>query len=172
LTKPSSQANSLVHLAYLITIAVKGIDGAIETVLGLVIWISGADRFNAFLLKFAAPELAAGPPPTGWTEFLRDAASQLMDSSVPFIVIYLLAHGILKVVLALVLLTGGGRWVYPVATIILTGFIGFMSFHLAEQWSNWVLAFAIFDLATLLLVLNEWRNEKTQHLRHEAPIHF
>jgi uncharacterized membrane protein len=87
-------------------------------------------------------------------------------------VIYLLAHGILKVVLALVLLTGGGRWVYPVATIILTGFIGFMSFHLAEQWSNWVLAFAIFDLATLLLVLNEWRNEKTQHLRHEAPIHF
>jgi uncharacterized membrane protein len=95
-----------------------------------------------------------------------------MDSSVSFIVFYLLAHGILKVVLALVLLTGGGRWVYPVATIILTGFIGFMSWHLAGHWSNWVLAFALFDLVTLLLVLNEWRNERTHHLRHEAPIHF
>jgi uncharacterized membrane protein len=168
LTKP----NSLVHLAYLVTIAIKGIDGAIETILGLVIWASGADRFYAFLLKFAAPELAAGPPPSGWAEFLHDAAAQLLHSSVPFVVIYLLAHGILKVVLALVLLTGGGRWVYPVATAILTGFIGFMSWHLAEQWSNWVLAFAIFDLATLLLVLNEWRNEKTHHLRHEAPIHL
>ena len=75
-------------------------------------------------------------------------------------------------VIALVLLTGGGRWVYPVATLILTGFIGFMSWHLAEQWSNWVLTFVLFDLFTLLLVLNEWRNEKTHHLRHRAPIHF
>jgi uncharacterized membrane protein len=95
-----------------------------------------------------------------------------MDSSVGFVVLYLLAHGVLKVVLALVLLTGGGRWVYPVATLILTGFIGFMSWHLAEQWSNWVLTFVLFDLFTLLLVLNEWRNEKTHHLRHQAPIHF
>jgi uncharacterized membrane protein len=165
------KATSLAHLAYLVTIAIKGIDGAIETIAGLVIWAGGPDRFNAFLLRFSAPELAQGPP-SGWAEFLRDAAAQLVDSSVAFVVIYLLAHGILKVVLALVLLTGGGRWVYPVATLILIGFIGFMSFHLAEQWSNWVLAFALFDLATLLLVLNEWRNEKAHHLRHEAPIHF
>jgi uncharacterized membrane protein len=171
-TEQVLKLKSLAHLAYLVTIAVKGIDGAIETILGLVIWVSGPDRFNAFLMRFTAPELVADPRPSGVTEFLRNAASQLMDSSVSFIVFYLLAHGILKVVLALVLLTGGGRWVYPVATLILTGFIGFMSFHLAEHWSNWVLAFAIFDFVTLLLVLNEWRNEKTQHLRHEAPIHF
>jgi uncharacterized membrane protein len=164
--------NSLFHLAYLVTIAVKGIDGAIETILGAVIWISGPDRFYGFLLRFTAPELVVDPAPSGLTEFLRGAASQLMDSSASFIVFYLLAHGILKVVLALVLLTGGGRWVYPVATIILTGFIGFMSFHLAEHWSNWVLAFAIFDFVTLLLVLNEWRNERAHHLRHKPPLHF
>jgi uncharacterized membrane protein len=164
--------NSLAHLAYLVIIAIKGIDGAIETILGLVIWASGADRFYAFLLRFSAPELVEGPPPSAWDAFLRDASAQLVDSSVAFIVVYLLAHGILKVVLALVLLTGGGRWVYPVATAILTGFIAFMAWHLAELWSNWVLAFAIFDLVTLLLVLNEWRNEKAHHLRHQPPIHF
>ena len=171
LSKPSSQVTSLAHLAYLITIAIKGIDGAIETVLGLLIWAGGADRFHTFLLGFTAPELMEAPS-GAFMQLLRSGAAQLMDSSVGFVVLYLLAHGVLKVVLALVLLTGGGRWVYPVATTILTGFIGFMSWHLAEQWSNWVLAFALFDLFTLLLVLNEWRNERTQHRRHEAPIHF
>jgi uncharacterized membrane protein len=164
--------NSLVHLAYLVTIAIKGIDGAIETILGLLIWITGPARFNAFLLRFTAPELVENPAPRGFTEFLHNAAAQLMNSSISFIVFYLLVHGILKVLLALVLLTGGGRWVYPVATFILTGFVGFMSFHLAERWSNWVLAFAIFDFVTLLLVLNEWRNERTLHLRHQPPLHF
>lgn len=162
--------NSFAHLAYLIIIAIKGIDGVVETILGLAIWSSGAARFHAFLLGFAAPELQEQPGAV--TQFLRDAAAQLMDSSVGFIVLYLLAHGVLKVVLALVLLTGGGRWVYPVASVILAGFLAFLSWHLAEQWSNWVLALALFDLVTLLLVLNEWRNEKTHHLRHEAPIHF
>ena len=163
--------NSIAHLAYLVTIAIKGIDGAIETILGLVIWVSGAARFHTFLLQYTAPELVEAPSGS-FTQLLRSGAAQLMDSSVGFVVLYLLAHGVLKVVLALVLLTGGGRWVYPVATLILTGFIGFMSWHLAEQWSNWVLTFVLFDLFTLLLVLNEWRNEKTHHLRHRAPIHF
>ena len=66
-------------------------------------------------------------------------------------------HGILKLALAAVLLRGGGRWVFPLGTAILTGFIGFMSYRLSEQWSDWVLGFALFDLLTLGLVLNEWR---------------
>lgn len=162
--------NPLFHLAYVVTIAIKGIDGAIETILGLIIWISGPVRFNFFLMTLAAPELTEHATESGFMQLLRNGASQLLGTSIDFVVIYLLMHGVLKLAMALVLLTGKGRWVYPVATVILLGFLGFMSWHLAEHWSNWVLAFALFDLLTLLLVLNEWRNEKTLHLRHKPVL--
>jgi uncharacterized membrane protein len=66
-------------------------------------------------------------------------------------------HGILKLGLAIVLLRGGGRGIFPVGTLILTAFIAFMSYRLSQQWSNWLLGFALFDALTLALVLNEWR---------------
>ncbi len=165
-----SKPNPLFHLAYVITIAIKGIDGAIETLLGSAILISGPVRFNTFLMTLAAPELTDPAGEHGFMRLLRDGAAQLVGTSVDFVVLYLLLHGLLKLALALVLLTGKGRWVYPVATVILTGFIAFMSWHLAEHWSNWVLVFALFDLVTLLLVLNEWRNEKTHHLKHQPVL--
>ena len=44
----------------------------------------------------------------------------------------------------------------PVGAVILVGFITFMSWRLSEQWSDWLLGFALFDVLTLALVLNEW----------------
>jgi len=165
-----AKPNPLFHLAYVVTIAVKGIDGAIETILGLAVLITGPLRFNSFLMTLAVFDMAEPATENGFMHLLRNGASQLLGTSIDFVVIYLLLHGLLKLGLALVLLTGRGRWVYPVATVILLGFLAFMSWHLAEHWSNWVLVFALFDLVTLLLVLNEWRNEKTHHLKHQPIV--
>jgi uncharacterized membrane protein len=150
------QQNKLAHFAYVVTIAIKGLDGGIETLLGLIIWISGPARWYAFLLHTSAPELLGEPGDHRFVEILRSGASNLLHSPVSFIVTYLVIHGVLKLALATVLLRGGGRWIYPVATVILLGFIGFMGWHLAEQFSRWLLGFALFDFFTLLLVLNEW----------------
>ena len=168
----TNKQNKLAHLAYVITIAVKGIDGGIETILGLTIWLSGPQRWYAFRLHFAAPELLEEPGNHHFIELVRSGANNLLHSSISFIVAYLLIHGLLKLALAVVLLRGGGRWIFPVATLILVSFIGFMSWHLVDHYSNWVLAFALFDLVTLLLVLNEWRHEKKQHLRHKPVLPF
>jgi uncharacterized membrane protein len=160
-----SRNNKFFHLAYIVTIAVKGIDGGIETLLGLIIWISGPSRWYAFLLHINAPELLEEPGNHRFIELVRSGASHLLNSPISFIVTYLLIHGLLKLALAVVLLRGGGRWIFPVATAILLGFIGFMGWHLAEHWSSWLFGFAIFDFITLLLVLNEWRQpERVRHL--------
>jgi hypothetical protein len=37
-------------------------------------------------------------------------------------------------------------------------FIAYMSWRLTIHWSDWLLGFALFDLLTLTLVLNEWRS--------------
>jgi uncharacterized membrane protein len=146
----------LAHLAYVVTIAIKGFDGGLETLGGLVIWITGPQRLYRWVFRVTAPELYNGDPSRA-VRAIRWGAEHLAVSGAHFVVFYLLVHGILKLALALVLLRGGGRWVYPVGTAILVGFVVFMVHRLTQQWSNWLLAFALFDAFTLALVLYEWR---------------
>ena len=146
----------LAHLAYVVTIAIKGLDGGLETLGGLVIWITGPQRLYRWVFRITAPELYTGDHVRA-VEAVRRGAQHLAVTGAHFVVFYLLVHGVLKMALALVLLRGGGRWIYPVGTAILVGFIIFMAHRLTEQWSNWLLGFALFDAMTLALVLNEWR---------------
>jgi uncharacterized membrane protein len=147
---------SLVHLAYVITIAIKGFDGGLETLAGLVIWITGPQRLYRWVVRATAPELFDGTHERA-VHAIRRGAEHLATTGGHFVVFYLLVHGVLKLALAVVLLRGGGRWVFPVGTAILLGFIGFMSWRLSQQFSGWLLGFALFDALTLALVLNEWR---------------
>ena len=146
----------LLHYVYLGAILIKGIDGALEAVAGIVIALAGPERFYAWLIRISAPELAGGGHPA--LHAIRNGAQRLAEGSHEFVVFYLLVHGLLKLGVVIALLKGGGRWVFPVAAVILAGFVAYLSWHLAERWSGWVLSFALFDFLTLALVLNEWRN--------------
>jgi uncharacterized membrane protein len=145
----------LLHRAYLGAILIKGFDGAVETAIGLAIAIAGTQKIYAVILRLTAPELA-GERRHAVIHAIRHGASGLAESSTVFIVTYLLVHGILKLGIAIALLRGGHRWVYPVACLVLAGFILYMGHHLTEHWSNWLFGFALFDLFTLALVVNEW----------------
>jgi uncharacterized membrane protein len=146
---------TVAHLAYLVTIAVKGFDGAVELLIGLLIALAGPERLYLFILRITAPELDDHPGSVV-VHAIRRGASGLAGGEAGFAIFYLLIHGLLKLGLAVALLRGGARWIFPVASLILTGFIAFMSWHLAHRWSNLLFGFAVFDLVTLLLVVNEW----------------
>jgi uncharacterized membrane protein len=147
---------SLAHLAYLITITVKGFDGLVELCLGLLIVFLGPFRFYAWVLRLTAPELDDNPD-SALVMAVRHGATRLAQGQSGFAITYLLIHGLLKLGLAVALLRGGGRILFPVAALVFSGFIAVMAVKLSHQWSNWLLSFALFDFATLLLVLNEWR---------------
>ncbi len=147
--------NSWLHRAYLAVIFIKGFDGAVETIVGLLIAIAGTQRIYATILRLTAPELEDDRR-HAIVHAIRHGASGLAEASTIFIVTYLLVHGILKLGIAVALLRDRHRWIYPVACLILTGFVLFMGYHLIERWSNWLLGFALFDLFTLALVVNEW----------------
>ena len=146
----------LVHAAYLGVIAVKGLDGLLETVAGLAILIAGPLRIYLWALEFTAPELYTNPHSRA-VQFIQHGAFNLTQGAGPAVVTYLLIHGALKLALAVVLLKGGGRWIFPVAAVILAGFVLYLMHHWLRHPSDWLLGFAAFDFLTLLLVLNEWR---------------
>jgi uncharacterized membrane protein len=149
------EKSSPIHLAYLVTLAVKGFDGGLETLAGLVIWLTGPQRIYRWVVRVTAPELFDGSHVAA-VHAIRNGAEHLATTGAHFVEFYLVVHGLLKLALVIVLLRGGGRWIFPFGTLILLGFITYMSWRLQEQWSNWLLGFALFDVFTLALVLNEW----------------
>ena len=152
---------SPVHLAYLVTLSVKAFDGAVEVLSGLFIFLTGPARIYRWIVRVTAPELYDGSHVAA-VHAIRRGAEHLATSGAHFVEFYLLVHGLLKLALVLVLLRGGGRWIFPVGVLILTGFIAYMSWRLHQQWSDWLLGFALFDVLTLLLVINEWSKAPKQ----------
>ena len=149
-----SGKSSLFHRAYLVAILIKGFDGAVEALAGLILVAAGPQRFFEWVIRLTAPELTERHPAL---HALERGAERLATGPHEFVIVYLLVHGLLKLGIVLALLRGWGRFLFPAASAILAGFVLYMSWRLTVRWSDWLLGFALFDLLTLGLVLNEWR---------------
>lgn len=149
------QRSSVLHLAFYAAIAIKGLDGLIETVAGLLIAAFGSGAVYRFALWLTAPELATHPA-NHVAHLVRHGAAKLATVHTGFIVTYLLIHGAIKLALAICLFIEQ-EWIFPVASVVLLGFVGYLSYRYVGNPSPWLLALALFDFFTLLLVLNEWR---------------
>ena len=150
-----ARRSSLMHLAFVAAIAIKGIDGTVEFIAGSIVALFGSRQLYHFAIWATAPEIARHPGSHA-AHALRHGAWNFAHSSHKFAIIYLIAHGILKIGLVVNLFIEH-MWIFPVSAAVLLGFIGVMSFKLAAHWSPWLFAFVLFDMLTLALVLNEWR---------------
>jgi uncharacterized membrane protein len=148
----------LAHVAFLVTVAIKGIDGIIETLLGLLIAFAGPDRLLLLVLHFTVPEIRDNPGDSVAKAVQSGAAKLTVIGT--FAVFYLLIHGILKAGIAINLLRGK-QWIFVPAVLILGSFVLYLGYRTALHWSAWSFSFALFDLFTLALVINEWRQSQT-----------
>lgn len=146
------------------TILIKGFFGLLEFTGGAVIATFGPQRIYGTVLRVIDPELYEGGH-IRTAELVLKGAAALAQSPVHFVIFYLFVHGTLKMAITAVLLKGRGVWIFPFASVILLGFIGFFCFDLSRHWSDLVLGLAAFDTLTLALVLNEWRNWSKAPLR-------
>jgi uncharacterized membrane protein len=157
--KRSSNRQAL-RIAFLAAVTIKGIDGFVETTAGIAVAILGTHSIYDLVIQLTAPELDLHPQ-SKTVHLLRHGASSLAHASSRFIIIWLLLHGIVKLALAIELLRDRS-WIFPVAAAILSGFVAYMAYRLVGHYSSWLLAFALFDLVTVGLVLNEWRSFRTR----------
>jgi len=147
------------RIAFLVTVAIKGIDGIIETILGLFIALVGPDKLLMLVLRFTVPELHNNPA-NRVAEAVQSGAAKLTTIGT-FAIVYLLVHGILKAGIAVDLLRGK-RWIFVPAILILSGFVLFLGYRTVQHWSAWSCSLALFDLFTVMLVINEWRQTHAQ----------
>lgn len=143
------------HSAYLIGIALKGLDGLLEIAGGAVLLLISRPaivRMTTFLVQ---GELTDDPRDFIATHALH-AAKHLSAGTQHFASAYLLVHGLIKVGLVTGLLRGWRR-AYPTALLLLTAFIGYQIFRVFRRHSLALAVFTIIDIAIVLLIGLEWR---------------
>jgi len=145
----------LYHRLFVVAVVLKGLNGLAELVAGASILAIGHAGLNGLVMLLTARELSEDPTDLV-ANLLRRWFAQLSADAELFAAIYLLTHGVVKIVLATCLLREKS-WAFPAAAAFFALFIAYMSYRLALGWSWSIAAFCLFDLITLFLVLHEWR---------------
>lgn len=147
----------LLDRAFEIGIILKGLDGAAETIGGLLLLLVSPAQINRVVAKLTQHELSEDPHDWIATHLLRYSHG-LTGAAVTFAAIYLLAHGLVKVVLVVALLRNK-RWAYPWMIAVLLIFIAYQLYLIALHPTAGLIALTVFDAAVAALTWREWRRQ-------------
>jgi uncharacterized membrane protein len=142
----------------------KGLNGAAELVGGLLLLFLSPDQIHRVVAALTQGELSEDPHDFVASHILH-TANGLTGTAVLFGALYLLAHGIVKVVLVIALLLNK-IWAYPWMIVVLLLFIGYQLYRIALNPTAGLIALTVFDL---IIVALTWR-EYQQQRRHREPV--
>jgi uncharacterized membrane protein len=147
----------LLHDTFRVGIVLKGIDGLLETIGGLLVWLvrpSTAVRIVRVLFRH---ELAEDPHDFLATHLL--GASRQFASSKGFASAFLLGHGLTKIVLV-VALWFNRLWAYPLMIVVLGAFSVWQIARFTQTHSLLLALLTAFDLLIVGLTWREYREQK------------
>lgn len=145
----------LLHWLFEASLVIKSLLTSLEALAGLGLVVTPNPLVARFVYWVTHYQIAEHPDDTlaSWT--LR-AVQQFPVPTQQFYALYLLAHGGLKLAMVL-LLWRRVVWAYPAAMVVLAGFVGYQLYEFVHAASPFLLLLAIFDLAMIGLVWQEWR---------------
>ena len=155
----------LLDRTFEIGIILKGLDGLLETIGGILLLFVTPSQINNVVARLTQHELTQDPHDYIATHLLHYTHG-LTTGTVTYAAIYLLAHGVVKVVLIGALLRNK-LWAYPWLIAVLIAFIGYQTYQLALKFSIGLFLLTLFDIAIVLLTWREWRKQRA-HRAEEA----
>jgi len=140
-----------------IGIILKGLDGILETIGGLLLVAVTPATINTLVSRVTQHELSEDP-----NDFIANHllgyAHGLTGTAVTFAALYLLVHGIVKIVLVAALLRNQ-IWAYPWMIGFLLIFIFYQLYRLVLSITFGLSALTIFDPVMVWLTWREWRKQ-------------
>ncbi len=139
------------------SIIAKGIDGLLELIGGLLVWFA-PETINRAVVTLTQHELSEDP-----RDFIAGHlihSTQHLASSPTFAAIYLLAHGLVKIILVIALLRKI-TWAYPVMIVFLFVFILYQSYRFGVTHGVGLLFLTAFDFLIVALTWREYRKLQT-----------
>lgn len=141
-----------------IGVAIKGIDGLLETAGGILFLLISKQALNEVVIAFTQHELTEDPHDV-IANVMRHAVSHLSPDLKLFGSLYLLAHGSVKIFLAAELLRRK-LWAYPVAIGFLSAFLFYQAYRLSIHFSAGLLLVTGLDSIIIILIWREYRSLK------------
>lgn len=149
---------SLVHIAFEIGIFFKGLDGLLEIVGGLLLFLVKPETISRVVIALVQHELGDDPNDVVASYLVRGANSFSAGSQV-FAGVYLLSHGVIKVVLVESLLRGR-LLAYPTAIVVFALFIMYQMYRYYLHPSIAMIVLSVLDVVVIVLTWLEYRRLK------------
>ena len=146
---------TLLDKTYEIGILIKGFDGVVEIIGGVLLWALTPDTINRWTRALTQDTLAHDPNDFVANHLLR-YGHELANGHTGLAVLFLLSHGIVKVGLVTALLLQK-MWAYPWAIFLLTLFLVYQVYLLITQASIWMGVLTVLDIVIIWLVWREWQ---------------
>jgi uncharacterized membrane protein len=147
----------LLDQTFEVGIILKGLDGLLEVIGGLLLLVVSPATIDRVVTSLTQHELSEDPHDVLATHLLRTAHG-LTGSAVLFAAIYLLAHGLVKVILVAALLANQ-LWAYPWMIVFLGIFIVYQLYRILLRPSVGLTALTIFDAVIAWLTYCEYRKQ-------------
>lgn len=146
-----------------VSVTLKGIDGALEAIGGSLLLFVQPTTLNHLIRWATEHELSQDPHDFVARHVLR-YGTHLARGGTTFAAVYLLSHGLAKLVLVVALLQAR-TWAYPAMIALLSAFIVYQCYRLAYRLSFGLTALTVFDAFVIWLTWREWQAHKRRE-RH------
>jgi uncharacterized membrane protein len=144
-----------------IGLALKAADGVLEIIGGILLLFVSPATIQHFVRALTAHELSEDPHDVIANHLLR-SVTQLDKSATLFASVYLLSHGVAKVVLVVFVLRGK-LWAYPWLMVLLVVFIVYQLYRIIfVKFSFGLAALTIFDAFLVWLTWREYEARRKQ----------
>jgi uncharacterized membrane protein len=160
-------AHSLEHNAFRLGIGVKAFDGVLETLGGMLLWFIKPSSFSgleAFWLR-----LFVSDRHNFIALHMLHMSERLASSDPVFASIYLLSHGLIKVILAIALWLDE-LWAYPLAIAVFGGFCVYQVYRYTHTHSGALIWLTAFDVAVVYLTWVEYRARASARKPVAVPV--
>ena len=150
------------HRLFDLGVLIKGIDGALELAGCVLLLLVNPLTLNAMIVFLTAHEISEDPADLV-ANLLRNSVRHLSLNTTLFAGVYLLAHGLAKLLLVVGLLRGR-RWAYPAALWFLAAFVLYQCYRILLTQSLPLTALTAFDIVVMSLIWREYRFRKRARL--------
>jgi uncharacterized membrane protein len=140
---------------YRISILLKTLEAVIEIIGGVILFFVTPHFINHWGNVLTRGELSEDPN-NFISNFLSHSIHHLSSISTTYAAIYLLTHGVVKLV-ALAAVLKNKFWGYPLLLVVLAIFIIYQTIQLVHNVTFGLLALNIFDAFVVVLTVIEWR---------------
>ena len=156
-------------ITFKVGLVLKGLDGILEVAGGILLLFLSPQAIQHLVRVLTAHELSEDPHDL-IARYLLHTTSHLSHGTTLFGAIYLLSHGIAKIVLVALVLKDK-LWAYPWLIGLLLAFIAYQLYRItAVHFSIGLTLLTVFDAFLVWLTWREYRSKRAQQHRVRAAV--